>query len=270
VTVRLEPVHDSPEDPALRSLVDRLMAPVRALHAATFLRLAPGTSLSSVGTRLRQTSVGSMIATCVRDDLGVDACVINGGGIRAGREYAGAFTYGDLEAELPFANEVVVVTMSGRVLREAVQGSRSSAPRPAPGFLQVDDGLTVDEAREYRVATVRVLFDGMDNVAALARFAQASPGRIPPRDSGRELKMIVVEAFSLALWREVGGFERCDADGDARVSIDELRAALAEASGEPAPKLLVDGIMGALDTDRDGAISAAESQAHDARSPRRR
>jgi 2',3'-cyclic-nucleotide 2'-phosphodiesterase (5'-nucleotidase family) len=284
VTVRLEPVHDSPEDPALRSLVDRLMAPVRALHAATFLRLAPGTSLSSVGTRLRQTSVGSMIATCVRDDLGVDACVINGGGIRAGREYAGAFTYGDLEAELPFANEVVVVTMSGRVLREAVQGSRSSAPRPAPGFLQVDDGLTVDEAhrvtavrgealddaREYRVATVRVLFDGMDNVAALARFAQESPGRIPPRDSGRELKMIVVEAFSLALWREVGGFERCDADGDARVSIDELRAALAEASGEPAPKLLVDGIMGALDTDRDGAISAAESQAHDARSPRRR
>lgn len=278
VTVRLEPVHDAPEDAALRALVDRLMAPVRALHAATFLRLAPGISLSSVGTRLRQTSVGSMIATCVRDDLGADACLINGGGIRAGREYTGAFTYGDLEAELPFANEVVVATLPGRVLREAVQGSRASAPRPAPGFLQVDDGLTLDadhrvtavrgealdDARDYRVATVRVLFDGMDNVAALARFAREHPERIPPRDSGRELKMIVVEAFSLALWREVGGFERCDADGDARVSVEELRRAIAARSGEPAPKLLVDGIMGALDADRDGAISAAESAAHDA------
>jgi 2',3'-cyclic-nucleotide 2'-phosphodiesterase (5'-nucleotidase family) len=284
VTVRLEPVHDSPEDPALRALVDRLMEPVRALHAATFLRLAPGASLSSVGTRMRQTSVGTMIATCVRDDLGADACLINGGGIRAGREYSGAFTYGDLEAELPFANEVVVVSLPGRVLRDAVQGSRASAPRPAPGFLQVDDGLTIDadqrvtavrgvaldDERDYRVATVRVLFDGMDNVAALTRFAKDHPERVPPRDSGRELKMIVVEAFSLALWREVGGFERCDVDRDLSVSADELRRAIADHSGELAPKLLVDGIFGALDADRDGAISAAESRAHDAGSPTRR
>lgn len=273
VTVRLEPLHDHPEDPALRDLVDRHMAPVLSLHAAELLRLAPGATLSSVGTRVRQTSVGSLIATCVRDDLGADACLINGGGIRAGREYREAFTYGDLETELPFANEVVVVTMPGRVLREAVQGSRAHAPRQAAGFLQVDEGVSVDahhrvtalrgealdEAREYRVATVRVLFDGMDDVQALTRFAREHPERVPPRDSGRELKMIVVEAFSLGLWRQVGGFERCDLDRDARVSADELRRAIAEASQAGAPPLLVEGIVRALDADRDGAISAEEA-----------
>jgi 2',3'-cyclic-nucleotide 2'-phosphodiesterase (5'-nucleotidase family) len=276
VSVRLEPVHDYADDPALRALVERHMLPVKALHAATFLRLAPGSTLSSVGARHRQTSVGSLIANCVRDDLCADACLINGGGIRAGREYTETFTYGDLEAELPFANEVVVVTMPGRVLREAVAESRASAPRPAPGFLQVDAGVVVDaqqrvitvqgealdDAREYRVATVRVLFDGMDNVAPLTRFAQENPGRVPPRDSGRELKMIVVEAFSLALWREIGGFVRVDADCDARVSADELRQAILEASGAPAPALLVDGIFGALDADHDGTITAAEAREH--------
>ncbi|MBP6831125.1 MAG: 5'-nucleotidase C-terminal domain-containing protein [Deltaproteobacteria bacterium] len=275
VTVRLVPLRELPEDEALRELVDQRMAPVRALHVATLLRLRPGEALSSVGTRVQQTSVGSMIATWVRDDLGADACLINGGGIRGAREYRGAFTFGDLETELPFPNEVVVATMPGRVLREAVQGSRSNAPRPAPGYLQVDEGLVVDadgritsvraeafdEAREYRVATVRVLFDGMDNVAALLRFAQEHPERIPPRDSGRELKMIVVEALSLALWRELGGFDRCDINGDARVSVDELRQAIERASGESAPALLVEGILRALDADHDGSISEDESRA---------
>jgi 2',3'-cyclic-nucleotide 2'-phosphodiesterase (5'-nucleotidase family) len=275
VSVRLEPVLDAPEDPALRALVDRHLAPLRAIYSAPFVRLLPGVTLSSVGSRAQQTSIGALIASCVRDDLGADACLINGGGIRGAREYTGVFTYGDLEAELPFANEVVVVSMPGRVLRDAIAGSRASAPRPSPGFLQVDDGVAVDAQhnattvrgvaldpdREYRVATVRVLFDGMDQVAALTRFAEEHPARIPPRDSGRELKMIVVEAFSLDIWRELGGFAKVDEDGDARIDGDDLRRALARSSGATAPSLIVDGILRALDADRDGVITADEAAA---------
>src|SRR5262249_50645427 len=58
VTARLEPVAGYVEDPAVRALVDAHMAPVRALSAATLLELAPGTVLSSVGMRARQTSIG--------------------------------------------------------------------------------------------------------------------------------------------------------------------------------------------------------------------
>ncbi len=274
ITVRLEPVRDYADDPALRALVDACERPVKALQAATLLRLAPGQSLSSAGSRARQTSLGALFASRVRDVLSADACVINGGGIRAGRDYERAFTYGDLEAELPFANEVVTVSMPGHVLREAVAASRRRAPDPSPGFLQVDDGVAVDAhhvvtavggapldpAREYCVATVRVLFDGMDGIEPLVRFARENPGRVPPRDSGRELKLILVEAFSLALWRSIGHFEDIDTDHDMQVSADELRAAIARATHEPAVPLIVEGILRALDADHDGFISRDEAE----------
>ena len=49
--------------------------------------------------------------TQVRRALGAEGCLINGGGIRASREYRHRVTYGDIRAELPFDNEVVMVSL---------------------------------------------------------------------------------------------------------------------------------------------------------------
>lgn len=275
VTVRLQALKELDDDPILRARVTRHMAPVYALHAAVLLRLAPGQTLSSVGTRVQQTSVGAMVAARVRDALDADVCLINGGGIRAGATYTEVFTYGDLETELPFANEVVAVTMPGDVLQDVLRASRSKAPRAAPGFLQADDGVRVtadntlvtvagapfDPARTYTVATVRVLFDGMDGIEPLVAYARAHPERIPPRDTGRELKMLVVDAFARALWAELGPFDTLDLDGDDRVTADDLRGAIAAATRAPAQPLLVEGLLRAFDADGDGAISRAEAAA---------
>ena len=162
-----------------------------------------------------------------------------------------------LEGELPFANEVVAVTMPGDVLQDVLRASRSKAPRAAPGFLQADDGVRVtddntlvtvagapfDPARMYTVATVRVLFDGMDGIAPLVAYAHAHPERIPPRDTGRELKMLVVDAFARALWAELGPFDSLDLDGDDRVTAADLREAIAAATRAPAQPLLVEGLL---------------------------
>lgn len=273
VSVRLERVTDHPDDPCLRARAEGHLRAVHALRSATLYRLAPGEALSSVGTRVRQTSVGALIASKVRDALGADVCMINGGGIRASRDYATEFTFGDLEAELPFPNEVVVAVMPGRALREAVASSRARAPTPSPGFLQLDDGAVVgednvlrevagaafDDAREYRVATVRVLFDGMDGIEALVRFRNEHPERIPPADSGRELKLIVVEAFAMDLWRAIGPFSEIDTDGDDAVSADELRAAVARVTQSAPSSLLIDSVIRTLDADGDRRISRAEA-----------
>ena len=273
VTVRLEPVAGHAEDAALRALVDQRSEPVRALAEAALFHLPAGVELSSVGARVHQTSVGTFVASKVRDALGADACVLNGGGIRGGRTYRGAFSYGDLEGELPFANEVVTVPLPGRVLRNAINVSRSHAPEASPGFLQVDDGVAVDpdgrvltvagapldDARVYRVATVRILFEGLDHVGPLIDFARSTPSAIPPPDRGRELKMIVVEACSLALWSTLGAFDALDANGDAQVSRDELRAALERHDPTEASTILVDGIVTALDRDHDRRISRDEA-----------
>lgn len=274
LSVRLEDVRAWPDDAALRARVEHHLEKVRALKTATLMRLPPGESLSSVGSRWQQTSFGAMVCTRVRDALGADLCFLNGGGIRAQREHTGAFTYGDLEGELPFANEVVVVTMPGRVVRAAVAESRARAPTPWAAFLQVDDGVTVDasgvvtavrgapldEAREYRVATVRLLLAGLDGLDALRAFAHEHAEHLPPADSGRELKTILVETFALNLWRSLGPFEAIDADGDGRVSPGDLRAAIARRDSEGAPPLLVEGMFRALDADGDAVISRAEAE----------
>jgi 2',3'-cyclic-nucleotide 2'-phosphodiesterase (5'-nucleotidase family) len=297
VSVHLRAVANYPETAAVRALVDHHLAPVRALGAAHLCEIPPGAALSSVGTRSRQTSLGTFLCDAFREALAADACVFNGGGIRAAKTYTGCFRYGDLAEELPFNNVVVVASVPGAILQEALTLSRQQAPEEAGRFLQVDSGVVVDEGqvpgtvasrivsiagepfdplRDYRVASVRELFFGMDNLEPFFRMSRAMPSRVPPNEAGREGKLILVDAFAKALWRSLGTFAQLDRDGDGRVSAAELRAVLAEG---PAP-LGADPVaqdreadatarlvFGVLDTNNDGHISPAEAAAA---TPRRR
>ncbi|MGK3998238.1 5'-nucleotidase C-terminal domain-containing protein [Sorangium sp. So ce1024] len=275
VTVRIEGVAGYPEDAAMRARVDRHMQIVRDLDAATLLRLPPGKTLSSIGTRSQQTSLGELVCSRIRDVLQADGCLFNGGGIRGGREYRERFTYGDLKAEVPFSNEVVVVAMPGRVVREAVAASRSRAPAQHGGYLQIDDrmatdaggaliaigGLPLVDDREYRIATVRGLLGGMDDIAPLVRFAQEHPEKVPPADSGREPKLVLVESFAVELWRQLGPFESIDEDRDGAVSAEELRAAVSRATSETPSEVVVGEMLRALDRDGDRRVSLEEAGA---------
>lgn len=273
VRVRIDDVALYAEDAPLRARVDEHMLAVRDLEAATLMTIPPGTSLSSVGARARQTSMGALVCTSVREALGVEACIINGGGIRGSREYQARLTYGDLKTEVPFDNEVTVVSLPGHVLRDAVSASRAAAPAESGSFLQVDDRITVDAhgvvtavhgqpldpERSYSVALVRELLFGLDHIDPLVRWASQNPAKVPPPDSGRETKMILVDAFSLALWRAMGGFDEVDTDGDGMVTESEVFAAVARVTAQPASHLTVGFVVRALDANHDNLISRDES-----------
>jgi hypothetical protein len=249
------------------------MAKVHELEAATVIPLGPGESLSSVGSRAQQVSMGTMICTHVRDALHADACLVNGGGIRASCEYTTHLAYGDIKAELPFDNEMVIVNMEGRVLSDAVRASRAAAPLESGGFLQTDAGMQVNEAnevthvrgapldpsREYRVAVVRAFFTGMDHEGPLIELARAHPERIPPPTSGRELKEILLEALGLDLFRKLGGFDALDANHDGVVTETELAVGLTRLFGQPASPLTVTIVMNAVDLNHDNRISREEA-----------
>jgi 2',3'-cyclic-nucleotide 2'-phosphodiesterase (5'-nucleotidase family) len=251
VTARLEPVAPHAEDRPLRELVDRHMSTVKELAAAVILNIPAGSILSSVGSRRLQTTLGTLLCISLRDILGADACLFNGGGIRGSRTYEGAFTYADLETELPFDNEVVVVALPGHVIAAAIASSRAQAPAESGGFLQVDDRIVVDDShrvtaiagaplapdRDYRVALIRNMLLGMDRIAPLVDYATSHADRVPDEDTGREVKSLVVEAFGRRLAREVGGLERIDTDRDGAITVAELAAAIARGEG-PATKAL--------------------------------
>lgn len=276
VRVRLEDVGAHEEDAALRKRVDAHMSRVRELETATLLLLPDGEVLSSIGTRKQQTTMGTLLCSRLRDALGADVCVFNGGGIRGMREYRDRFTYGDLKTEVPFDNEIVVARLPGRVVREAIAASRAKAPAESGGFLQADDrvrvengqvvevaGAPLDPERLYRVAVVRNLFEGMDHVEPLVRFARETPSAIPMKTSGRDVKVVLVAAFAAKLWEQLGGFEAIDTDRDGAVTKQELVEAIARVARQPPSEMAAQIVLDAIDVDRDGTISKTDGGAHE-------
>lgn len=270
VQVVLEDVAKYPEDAALRALVDVHRERVRSLASATLVVLEPGAELSSVGTRARQTSLGGLLATRVRDALHADVGLFNGGGIRGARTYRERISYGDLETEVPFANEFVCATLPGSVLEAAILYSRSFAPAEFGGFLQVCDALELDAAghvlrvrgepfdskRLYRVALVRNFFTGMDSVLPFVEYARAHPQAIPEAGSGRDVKLVLLQSFARSLWQQLGGFDRLDVDHDGVVDVRDLERGLAGHSGSASATAGI--LLRALDRDEDGRMTRDE------------
>ena len=276
VTLKLQEVSDFPEDPAMRARVDRHLLAVRKLDGATLLRIPPGERLTSIGIKARPTSLGSVLCSHVRDALAADGCFLHGGGIRVEREYEERFTYADLKAALPYANETVVVSMPGRVVRDAVARSRADAAEGSNGYLQVDDrmtvegpgdvvtaidGLPLDPDREYRIATIMGLLGGMNSIEPLIEHARARPETVPPQDSGREIKVILVDAFSMELWQQLGSFEDIDANQDGQISPEELKAAITRVTTEAPAEIVVSDVIRMIDADGDGTITREEAEA---------
>ena len=274
VTIVHEPVSTYTERQDLRELVDSHMASVRELTQATLLKLDGEKTLTSVGTRAKQTSLGTLVCNLIRDALGADCCLVNGGGIRANRTYHERFTYGDLEAEIPFDNEMVVVEMPASVLRETIRLSRLLAPVQSGGFLQCDDSLgfdpseknltsivgqPYDDSRPVRVALVREMLTGMDHNQALVQFGKEHPDKIPRLGSGRGLRNVLVDAFAHAIWHTLGDFELIDTNGDGVISRPELAAALERIHAEPPSQTVVDLVFNTLDRDQDESISRSEA-----------
>ena len=280
VTVKVHEVRELPEDPEMRARVDRHMRAVGELDRATLIRIPPGARLSSVEITSRQTSLGTVLCSHVRDALHADGCLLHAGGVREERDYEERFTYADLKAALPYANETAVVTMSGRVVRDAVAMSRAAAngtSEGANGYLQVDDrmtvegpgdvvtaigGLPIDLERDYRIATVLGLLGGMNAIEPLVQHARMHPETVPPRDSGREIKVILVDAFSAELWQQLGSFRDIDANRDGMVTPGEIESAILRATAEAPSEIVVHDVLRLLDTDGDGSITEAEAIAH--------
>ncbi|KAI9032324.1 Metallo-dependent phosphatase-like protein [Hyaloraphidium curvatum] len=261
-----------PPDPALQARAEQHMKLVAALERATLLFLGPGEELSSVGTRRQQTSFGTVICNRLRDVMGADMCMVNGGGIRANQTYEAKFTFGNLRAEYPFPNMVVVVRMPGSVVRDAILHTRSKGETGS--FLQVDDGVVVDESHRLvsvagqpfdekkvlRVALIQRFLEGMDNIEPIVEFANANPHMVPRKDAGRDVKEVLVEGFARSLWGQLGTFEAMDADGDQKLDASEIAAAVERRAREPASEITVELLIRALDKNDDHMVDKQEGR----------
>lgn len=127
--------------------------------------------------RLEETAIGNLVADSIRAYSGADIAVANGGGIRSSL-YQGEVTGEDLASVCPYDNQIIVVTMTGDVLKEMLENGLSALKKsedvPGGRFLQVSgiryefdgtkpvgerllsvtkaDGTKIEDTSEYTVA----------------------------------------------------------------------------------------------------------------------
>jgi 2',3'-cyclic-nucleotide 2'-phosphodiesterase (5'-nucleotidase family) len=190
------------------------------IHAQNLL--PPGVLLSSVGTRYRQTTVGAVLCTAIKEQLEVDVAMINGAPIKGNRDYPdGKMSFAELKKELPFPTKMVVVTMKRWQLHEAIHYSRKHPPEPEDrdsqtlferrGYLQVDvefDRLgfhTGGQDDILKVALPRNLMKGFCDIEPLVHFGSAlkAKGEFPVEDDHVQAMDLVINHFCREAWYEI-------------------------------------------------------------------
>lgn len=157
--------------------------------------------------RERESPLGNLISDAVRSATKADFAIVNSGGIRAAIEQ-GPITYGEIFRVLPFDNSLVVLTVTGKQLKQILRigesGSRGfhsvsglklrlispEADAPAEDLdddgriepweinrlleVQTSDGRPIDDRKEYKLATIDFLVSGGDDYGWIMKQIPAS------------------------------------------------------------------------------------------------
>jgi 5'-nucleotidase / UDP-sugar diphosphatase len=141
--------------------------------------------------RTQEAAIGNLIADALRKAVNADIAIINGGGIRAEKEYAAGtdITRKDVLTELPFGNTTVLTEVTGKQVLDALENGFSKIEDGAGRFPQVS-GLKIeadvtkpagsrvvsvmvgdkplDAAATYKLATNDFMLGGGDGYTSLA------------------------------------------------------------------------------------------------------
>lgn len=138
-------------------------------------------SVSTVGSRTRETSGGNLVADAIRAAMNADAAIVAANALAEDTLPAGNVSRADLRTLLMDPEETVsVLELTGAQLRVVLQRSVSAQPRAFDGFLQVSgitlifsakpaadrllevnvNGAALDANRAYKVATLSTLAGG--------------------------------------------------------------------------------------------------------------
>jgi len=175
----LIPIEDSlPEDPEIAALLETYRRRSIEAYGEPLGRLGQALQGERSEVRRAETGLGRLVTDLMREATGADAALINGGAIRASID-AGVVTLGDVITALPFKNRVVLVSLSGADIENALRhGLEASAGGRGGAFLQVSGlrfsvdhgepeaielgGEPLDAGAEYRVALTDFLVEGGD------------------------------------------------------------------------------------------------------------
>jgi 2',3'-cyclic-nucleotide 2'-phosphodiesterase (5'-nucleotidase family) len=179
-------------DPETLAIVHRLEADLGRELDVSIGRTEFGLDSRSVSVRSQETAFGNLVADAIRASTGAGIAITNGGSLRGNRTYEAGHTITrrDILAELPFGNRTVMVELSGRDLKVAlengvsdldnrggrfpqVSGLRMGIDRRAPAGSRVvsleHGGRAVEPDARYKVASNDFLLGGGDGYTAFGK-----------------------------------------------------------------------------------------------------
>ena len=178
-------------DPETMKLVNQFKAELdKELNVVIGKTEGPLDSRRNV-VRTQEAAIGNLIADAMRDAVGADIAITNGGGIRADKEYAAGsdITRKDVLSELPFGNVTVMTEVTGQQVWDALENGFSKIEDGAGRFPQVAGlkvvadpskpagsrvvsvevaGKPLDPKASYKLATNDYMLTGGDGYTALA------------------------------------------------------------------------------------------------------
>ena len=201
-----------PPDPAVDALVARYTKDLDRELGVAIGRTEVALDARRHIVRTQETGVGDFIADAMREALGTDVAVMNGGGIRGDKIIPpGPLVRRDVYTLMPFNNAVVKLEMTGAALRQMVEYGLAQGDNEGGGFLQVSGvrvayapgrsagsrviglevgGKTVDPGARYTVATIDFLANGGDGHTAF-RGARV----LVSAANGLDLATVVLQAI---------------------------------------------------------------------------
>jgi len=242
--------------------------------------------LSSELSRFQQTTVGGFFCSAIKQELDVSACVINGAPMLASKTYKdGLMSYQQLTSELPFPLKIIVVEMTRKQLRDAIEYSRENVEEGKSarvledgrverrGYLQTDfeywrqsmtsDATELDEDEVISVALPRNLLKGFCKIQPLMDLNKEleEKNALPNEDDFIKAVDIIVRFCCKGRWSTIGSqfsFADLDLNRDGVLSADEIREAIKLILGEEVTEELVNSMIEAIDTNADGQIDEQE------------
>jgi len=152
VTAAIEP------DPEIAALVETYHARLDKMFTAAIGRSAVFLDGERQNVRYAETNLGNFVTDLMRENTGAQVALLNAGSLRASIP-AGPVTLEDVFKSLPYANEIVVIQLTGAELLQVLTRAADGKPEDEDGgFLQVS-GLRYT-IRGHAVENVRVGRDG--------------------------------------------------------------------------------------------------------------
>jgi 2',3'-cyclic-nucleotide 2'-phosphodiesterase (5'-nucleotidase family) len=200
-------------DPAVEALVrDYARRLDRELDAVVGKNSVPLEARSAT-LRTEETNLGDFVADALRERLGTDVAVINGGAIRTNRTVPpGPLTRRDVLSLLPFTDMVVKLEMRGADLRAALEHGLTQTDRVGGAFLQLSGARVVWDPRlapGRRIVDVSVTGkpladDAVYTVAVPGYLARGGDGytvfahakTIVDAESGPQVSQVVIDAIA--------------------------------------------------------------------------